>query len=82
LPKDPLPKPSTVDGSLGENMNLPSAFQLVCIHCDALGIVFDGDAEGPPSSTIIRCRDCRAIRGTLEDLRNLALPEQSKEIDF
>jgi hypothetical protein len=63
-------------------MSLPSAFQLVCVHCDALGIVIDGDAEGAPSSTIIRCRDCHAVRGTLGDLRNLALPEQRKEIDF
>jgi hypothetical protein len=63
-------------------MSVPPAFQLVCVHCDALGIVSDGDAEGAPSSTIIRCRDCRGVRGTLGDLRKLALPEERKEIDF
>jgi hypothetical protein len=63
-------------------MDHPSNFQLVCVHCDALGIVFEGDPEGAPSSVVIRCRDCRAIRGTLEGLRNLVLPDQSKEIDF
>jgi hypothetical protein len=63
-------------------MSAAPVFQLVCIHCDALGIVFDGEAEVARSSTIIRCRDCRAVRGTLGDLRKLALPEERKEIDF
>jgi hypothetical protein len=63
-------------------MSLPLAFQLVCASCDALGVVFDQDGEGAPPSTLIRCRDCGAVRGTLGDLRNLALPDRHKEIDF
>jgi hypothetical protein len=68
--------------SENEKMSVSQAFQLVCTHCDALGISFDGEVEGAPSSMIIRCRDCRAVRGTLGDLRNLSLPEQRKDIDF
>jgi hypothetical protein len=55
-------------------------FQLVCVNCDALGIVLDY-AEGAPSSTSIKCRDCGALRGTLGDLRNLALADQRDTFD-
>jgi hypothetical protein len=60
--------------------NVPPAFQLVCMNCDALGIVFDY-AEGAPSSTPIMCRDCDALRGTLGDLRNLALQDRRDSLD-
>jgi hypothetical protein len=52
------------------------AFQLVCVNCDALGIVLDY-AEDGPSSAQIKCRGCGAPRGTLGDLRNLALSDRS-----
>jgi hypothetical protein len=51
------------------------AFQLVCIKCEALGIVFDY-AEGAPLSTQIKCRGCGGLRGTLGDLRTLGGPHQ------
>jgi hypothetical protein len=56
-------------------MKIRPAFQLVCIDCDALGIVLDC-AEGAPLSTLIRCHSCGGLRGTLGDLRNLAEPGQ------
>jgi hypothetical protein len=54
-------------------MSDPPAFQIVCIRCEALGIVFDC-AEGAPLSTPIKCRGCGGLRGTLGDLRTLARP--------
>ena len=39
-------------------------FQIICINCDALGIVFDC-VEDAASSTLIKCRGCGAPRGTL-----------------
>jgi hypothetical protein len=56
-------------------MTVRPRFQLVCVNCDALGIVLDY-AEGAPSSTPIKCRDCGALRGTLGELRNLALADR------
>lgn len=47
-------------------------FQIICINCDALGIVFDC-VEDAASSTLIKCRGCGAPRGTLGDLRQLEL---------
>jgi hypothetical protein len=47
-------------------------FSLICINCDAIGIVFDC-TEDAPSSTPIKCRHCGAPRGTLGDLRRLSL---------
>jgi hypothetical protein len=55
-------------------------FQLVCMNCDALGIVFDY-AEGAPPSTPIKCRDCDALRGTLGGLRKLALQDRRDSLD-
>jgi hypothetical protein len=66
------------DSCESTNMSVRSAFQLVCIDCDTLGIVLDY-AEGAPLSTPIKCRGCGGFRGTLADLRHMALPEQ-KEI--
>jgi hypothetical protein len=58
-------------------MDIRPAFQLVCINCDALGIVLDY-AEGAPLSTPIKCSYCGAPRGTLGDLRNLALSDRNE----
>ena len=49
-------------------------FRIVCINCDALGIVFDC-AENAPPSTPIKCRHCGAPRGTLGDLRELSFSQ-------
>ena len=46
-------------------------FRVVCVSCDALGIVFDF-AENAPASTVIRCRHCGGPRGTLGALRQLS----------
>lgn len=56
-------------------------FRIVCINCDALGIAFDC-AEDAPSSTKIRCRNCGAPRGTLGDLRTLALSDRQDLFDL
>jgi hypothetical protein len=56
------------------------AFQLVCIKCDALGIVLDC-TEGAPLSTPIQCRGCGGLRGTLGDLRILARPDRHDLFD-
>jgi ribosomal protein S27E len=50
-------------------------FRIVCINCDALGIVFDCP-EGAPPSTQIKCRHCGAPRGTLGDLRKLSCSDR------
>jgi ribosomal protein S27E len=47
-------------------------FQIICINCDAIGIVLDHPQDAPPS-TPIKCRHCGAPRGTLGDLRDLAI---------
>jgi hypothetical protein len=52
-------------------MNIRPEFQIVCVNCDAIGIVLDYP-EDAPSSTSIKCRACGATRGTLGDLRYLA----------
>jgi hypothetical protein len=57
-------------------MNVRPAFQLVCANCDALGIVLDY-AEDAPSSAQIKCRGCSAPRGTLGDLRDLAVSDRT-----
>jgi hypothetical protein len=57
-------------------MSARPLFQLICTDCDTLGIVLDY-AEGAPLSTPIECSGCGGLRGTLADLRNLALEEQS-----
>jgi hypothetical protein len=49
-----------------------TGFSLICINCDAVGIVFDC-AEDAPSSTTIKGRHCGAPRGTLGDLRRLSI---------
>jgi len=46
-------------------------FKLVCDNCDSMGITLDYPEDAPPS-TVIRCRNCTAPRGTLGSLRNLA----------
>jgi len=55
--------------------NPRSDFRIVCINCDALGIVFDCP-EGAPSTTQIQCRHCGAPRGTLGDLRKLSCSDR------
>ncbi len=47
-------------------------FEIVCVSCDTIGIVFDGD-ENAMATTPIRCRRCGAPRGTLGELRKLAV---------
>jgi hypothetical protein len=56
-------------------MNRP-AFQIVCVICDAMGVALDY-AEGAPSSTLVKCHDCGAPRGTLGDLRHLAQSDRT-----
>jgi hypothetical protein len=52
-------------------MNDARPFQIICINCDAIGIVLDHPQDAP--STPIQCRHCGVPRGTLGDLRSLAL---------
>ncbi len=51
------------------------AFQLVCVACDSVGVVID-HPEQAPASTIIKCSHCQSARGTLGELRRLALSGQ------
>ena len=55
--------------------NQHPGFSIVCVNCDALGIVFDFP-EGAPLSTEIKCRHCGAPRGTLGDLRQLSCSDR------
>jgi ribosomal protein S27E len=57
-----------------------SEFRIVCINCDALGIVFDCPENAPPS-TPIKCRHCGAPRGTLGDLRQLSFSQRQDLFD-
>ena len=57
-------------------MKVRHAFQLVCVNCDAPGIVLD-HVEYAPSSAQVKCRGCGAPRGTLGDLRDLALSHRT-----
>jgi ribosomal protein S27E len=52
-----------------------SKFEIICLGCDSVGIVFDC-SENAPSSTPIKCRHCGALRGTLGELRNLSASGQ------
>jgi ribosomal protein S27E len=54
---------------------LHSEFRLICVNCDALGIVFDFP-ENAPVSTMIKCRLCGAPRGTLGELRRLSCSDR------
>ena len=58
---------------VSQSQKIPASrgFKLVCVNCDALGIVFDFP-ENAPTSAMIKCRDCGAPRGTLGDLRRLS----------
>ena len=81
-----MAKPSVDHTPLGgfvlseRKMSDRPAFQLVCIKCDALGIVLDC-TEGAPLSTPIQCRGCGGLRGTLGDLRILARPDRHDLFD-
>jgi hypothetical protein len=61
-------------------MRTRSRFQLICINCDALGIVLDYP-DNAPSSTQIKCQGCQAPRGTIGDLRTLALSDRRDLFD-
>jgi hypothetical protein len=50
------------------------AFQLVCLECDSVGVVID-DPEFAPASMIVKCSHCAADRGTLGELRSLAVSD-------
>ena len=56
-------------------------FQIVCIKCDSLGILMDC-SELAPSSTIVKCSHCLAARGTLGELRRLALTDRHDMFDM
>jgi hypothetical protein len=64
----------------GRTMRTSSRFQLICINCDALGIVLDYP-DNAPSSTQIKCQACEAPRGTIGALRNLALSDRRDLFD-
>ncbi len=55
-------------------------FKIVCVNCDTLGIVFDGE-ENAAASTLIRCRHCGAPRGTLGDLRKLSVAAKPDRLE-
>jgi len=48
------------------------AFQLVCAKCDSVGVIID-HGELAPASAVVRCSHCEGARGTLGELRNLAI---------
>jgi len=48
-----------------------AGFKVVCDHCGGLSIRFVDSADA--SETVIKCGVCDAARGSLADLRKLAL---------
>ncbi len=49
-----------------------SGFKIVCDDCGALSIKI-ADPVNAPDTTLVKCACCGAIRGTLADLRDVAL---------
>lgn len=56
------------------------AFQLVCIECGSIGVVIDHGELAPPSA-IVKCSHCSAARGTVGELRSLALSDRRDLFD-
>jgi hypothetical protein len=56
------------------------AFQLVCAKCDSVGVIID-HGELAPASTVVRCSHCEAARGTLGELRSLAISDRRDLFD-
>jgi hypothetical protein len=56
------------------------AFQLVCAKCDSVGVIIDHGELAPPSS-LVRCSHCEAVRGTLGELRHLAISNRRDLFD-
>jgi hypothetical protein len=48
-----------------------TGFKIVCTDCGNLSIKV-AEHKGAPTDTIIECRRCNAVRGTLADLHVLA----------
>jgi hypothetical protein len=68
-------KPSEIE------MNACPKFKLVCANCDSIGISLDY-SEGADSSTLIKCTNCKALRGTLGELRSLANSDQRDRFEL
>ena len=60
---------------MSARMSARPEFKLVCINCDALGIIVDF-LEDAPASTQLKCSNCKSPRGTLGDLRALAYSDE------
>ena len=56
------------------------AFQLICIECEGIGVIIE-DGELAPSSAVVRCSHCQAARGTLGELRLLAISDRRDLFD-
>ena len=63
-----------------EPVSQHSDFEIVCKNCDSLAIVLDYPDDAP-SSTLIPCHHCSAPRGTLGDLRQLAISDRQDLFD-
>jgi hypothetical protein len=48
-----------------------SRFKIVCEDCGSLSIKVAEPANSP-NTTLVRCGRCNAVRGTLEELHDLA----------
>jgi uncharacterized Zn finger protein len=48
-----------------------AGFQIVCDRCGSLSIKM-ADPTRSPTSALVQCRSCGAVRGTLGDLQDLA----------
>jgi hypothetical protein len=66
---------------LSARMIVRPSFQIVCVLCDAIGITLD-HPEDAPSSTLIKCSECGAPRGTLGELRSLASSNRQDLLEF
>jgi hypothetical protein len=49
----------------------PTGFKIVCTDCGSLSIKAT-DPANTSTDTIIECRQCNAVRGTIADLQVLA----------
>lgn len=62
------------------DLSFKMTFQLVCIVCDSVGVVIDHPELAAPS-IIVKCSHCSAGRGTLGELRSLAISDRRDLFD-
>jgi hypothetical protein len=72
LPRPPVDYGLLMNVANSSTRRERTAFRIVCDDCGSLSIKV-ADPVNAPSTTPVQCGRCGALRGTLADLRHLAL---------